>query len=169
MEIFLTVIEAKSVMVETDVAMTLPRGKERILLVDDEKSIVRLERKILEDLGYQVKGFTDCAKALNKIRTQSEKFDLVITDMYMPNLTGIQLAQKVFNVREDMPIVLCSGSSEWITEEKAMAVGVHAYIMKPIVKSKLAHVVRRVLDKEYERCPSQNLPDPEVEGKLDEK
>lgn len=168
-EIYLPVIESRSVMAEIDVATPLPRGEERILLVDDEKSIVRLERMMLEDLGYQVKGFTECEKALKEIRTQSEKIDLVITDMYMPNLTGIQLAQKVLNVRKDMPVILCSGFSEWITEEKAMAAGVHAYIMKPIVKSKLAHVVRKVLDKEYERCPSQNLPDAEVEGKLDEK
>ena len=122
-EIYLSAIASRTVMAETEVATPLPRGGERILLVDDEESIVRLERKMLEDLGYQVTGFTECEKALKEIRMQPENFDLVITDMHMPKLTGIQLAQKIFSIREDILVIICSGFSELITEEKAMAMG----------------------------------------------
>ena len=75
-----------------------------------------------------------------------DKFDLVITDMTMPQMTGDALAQELMKIRPDLPVILCTGFSENITKEKAETMGIKAFLMKPLLKEEMAHTIRRVLD-----------------------
>ncbi len=124
----------------------LPTGSERILVVDDEKIIVDLNKSILEKLGYTVTSATESLDALEKIRKEPDLFDLIVTDQTMPNLTGVELAQEVLKIRPNMPIILCTGYSSVITKEAALAIGIKTYANKPVDISTLAKIVREVLD-----------------------
>ncbi|MBU0961103.1 MAG: response regulator, partial [Proteobacteria bacterium] len=128
------------------ISVQIPTGNERILLVDDEEIIVKLGMQILKKLGYQVTAFTNSEEALHTFMHKPESFDLLITDLTMPRITGMQLAREALNIRADIPIILCSGFSELMNAEKAKSFGIREYIMKPIIKKDLAQVVRRVLD-----------------------
>jgi len=121
-------------------------GNDHILLIDDEKTIVQMGKKTLEQFGYQVDTKTSAREALALFRTQPGKFDMVLTDMAMPHMTGPILAKKLLNIRPDIPIVLCTGYSEFIDEEKAREIGIQAIVMKPFVRNELARTVRNVLD-----------------------
>ncbi len=123
-----------------------PTGSEHILLVDDEAPVVRLESLLLERLGYAVTARTSSVEALAAFRANPYKFDLVITDMTMPNMTGEQLARALIAIRPDIPIAICTGFSERMNLEKAHAVGIKGFLSKPVVKSALARMVRQVLD-----------------------
>ncbi|MFH2218422.1 MAG: PAS domain S-box protein [Pseudomonadota bacterium] len=121
-------------------------GNEHILLIDDDESVVKVGRKMLERLGYQVVSTTSAVEALVLFREQPDKFDLVLTDMAMPNLTGASLAKKLLEIRPDIPIILCTGNSEFINEEKAMAIGIKSFIMKPFIYRELVQTVRNVIN-----------------------
>ena len=125
----------------------LPLGKERILFVDDEKALIDLGKQMLERLGYKVVSRTSSVEALEAFRADPHKFDLVITDMTMPNMTGDELAEEIMALRPDIPIVLCTGFSLRITEEQAKKMGIREFVMKPLVMSDLAKTIRKVLDK----------------------
>jgi len=140
----LTLVEAKQ---EEKVDEPIPRGNERILFVDDEAALVQLATSILSPLGYEVVGRTSSLDALELFRARPDRFDLVITDMTMPNMTGSELALQLMLIRPDIPVILCTGFSEAITQEKARALGVKEFIMKPIVQQQIAEAIRRVLDK----------------------
>jgi CheY-like chemotaxis protein len=127
-------------------AATARKGNERILLVDDEKQIIDIEQQILERLGYQVTPKTDSEEALEEFAALPDQFDLVITDMTMPKMTGYQLACKLMDIKPNIPVILCTGYNETITEEKALAMGIDKFVMKPIVKDELANTIRTVLD-----------------------
>lgn len=122
------------------------QGHERILLIDDEQQIIDIEQQILERLGYKVTPKTDSEEALEEFAALPEHYDLVITDMTMPKMTGDQLARKIMDIKPDIPIILCTGFNETITEEKALAMGIDKFVMKPIVKDELASTIRAVLD-----------------------
>jgi signal transduction histidine kinase/ActR/RegA family two-component response regulator len=124
----------------------LPTGTEHILLVDDEASVVHLEKQMLERLGYRTTSFTDSLEALAAFEMDPSRFDLVITDMHMPELTGLQLAEEMIFVRPDLPVILCTGFSERINREKIGAVGIRDLLMKPVGMVDLAHKVREVID-----------------------
>ena len=124
----------------------LPTGHERILLVDDEKQIAFMEKQILEYLGYQVTARTSSLEALATFREQPLKYDLVITDMTMPNMTGDKLSVELMNIRPDIPVILCTGFSEKMPKETASAMGIHGFLMKPMAMHDLAKTVRDVLD-----------------------
>ncbi len=124
----------------------MPTGNERILFVDDEKSIVNLTSKMLERLGYTVTAKTSSTETLETFRTQPDNFDLIISDMSMPDITGDNLAKELQQIRPEIPIILCTGYSERINDEKAKSIGVQALVMKPIVKNALAKTIRSVLD-----------------------
>jgi PAS domain S-box-containing protein len=146
--VYLPVIESKA-----DVRKTLPieparNGSEKILCVDDEDQIVQLEKQILERLGYQVITRTSSIDALETFRAEPDKFDLVITDMTMPEITGIQLSQKLRDIRADIPIIMCSGFAEKINHEKTKIVDINGYTVKPVLKSEFARIIRQVLDGE---------------------
>ena len=97
-------------------------------------------------LGYQVTTRTSSIEALEVFIQDPERFDLVISDTTMPNLTGDNLAQKILSIRPDLPVVLCTGYSERMSRERAAEMGIAAFVLKPIVMSELATTVRQVLD-----------------------
>lgn len=125
---------------------SIPTGKERILFVDDEASLARLGKQMLERLGYDVTARTSSVEALEAFRAKSDKFDLVITDQTMPNITGMELAEEMMRIRPDIPIILATGFSETISPERAKQLGIREYIMKPVAARELAQVTRQVLD-----------------------
>ncbi len=124
----------------------VPTGSERILFVDDEQPIVDIAKQMVEQLGYTVVTRTSSLDALELFRTEPDEFDLVITDMTMPNMTGEELANELMFIRPDIPIILCTGFSRRVTEKKAKAMGIQAFVLKPILKQELAETIRRVLD-----------------------
>jgi PAS domain S-box-containing protein len=124
----------------------LPTGDERILLVDDEAPIVKMSSQILQKLGYMVVPSTSGLKALELFRSTPEDFDLVITDMTMPGITGDKLAAELMSVRRDIPVILCTGYSNQISEKTAADIGIKAFAYKPVSKNDLANTVRKVLD-----------------------
>jgi len=126
--------------------MESPKGIERILFVDDEKSAVDAVKKMLERLGYRVTARTNSIEALETFRNDPKIFDLVITDMTMPNMTGKKLASELKTFRPDLPIILCTGFSDQIDEKESKEMGIDAFIMKPIIRSEIAHTIREVLD-----------------------
>jgi CheY-like chemotaxis protein len=121
-------------------------GTERILFVDDEKSIVDLGRILLKRLGYQVTTKTSPVKVLEEFRRHPHDFDMVITDLTMPKMTGDKLADHLMEIRPDIPIILCTGFSERITEDTAKDRGIKGFVLKPIVIRELAETIRKVLD-----------------------
>jgi PAS domain S-box-containing protein len=123
-----------------------PRGCEKLLLVDDEKAIIDAIQQVLERLGYQVVARTSSTEALEVFRSQFDSFDIVITDQTMPGMTGEVLAKEMMAIRSDIPIVLCTGFSHVINEEKAKAIGIRKFIMKPVVIREMAGTIRRLLD-----------------------
>jgi len=124
----------------------VPTGSERILFVDDEPSISKMGRQILERLGYSVKTLTSSAEALELFRSRPNDFDLVITDMTMPNMSGDKLAVELMKIRPDIPVMLCTGFSKKISDDSIATIGIRAVAYKPIVKADLAKTVRKVLD-----------------------
>jgi PAS domain S-box-containing protein len=124
----------------------LPTGTEHILLVDDEAMIAKMSSQVLERLGYAVTTRTSSVEALELFKTKPNDFDMVITDMTMPNMTGDKLATELMRIRSNIPIILCTGYSNKITEEIASQIGIRAFAYKPIVKAALAKTIRKVLD-----------------------
>ncbi len=144
--VLLPVIDDIDAEIEPVETTTATQGNERILLIDDEKQIIDIEQRILERLGYKVTPKTDSEEALEEFAALPDRFDLVITDMTMPKITGDQLARKLMAIKPDIPVILCTGFNETITEEKALAMGIDKFVMKPIVKDELANTIRAVLD-----------------------
>jgi signal transduction histidine kinase/ABC-type nitrate/sulfonate/bicarbonate transport system substrate-binding protein/ActR/RegA family two-component response regulator len=124
----------------------LPVGNERIIVVDDEDSIVRLTQSRLESLGYQVTARTSSSEVLDLFRSNPNAYDLVITDQTMPRMTGEQLAKELIKIQPSISIVMCTGYSSRIDADKASSIGIRAFIMKPVDREKLAKIVRKVLD-----------------------
>jgi len=145
-QVHLPLIENLELAAELEPTNGAAKGEERILLVDDEEQIVAMERQMLENLGYRVTARTDSQEALKVFAQHPHNFDLVITDMTMPYMTGDQLAQKMLDIQPNIPVILCTGFNEIITEQKALAMGIQKFVMKPIVKNDLATTIRSVLD-----------------------
>ena len=124
----------------------IPSGTERILFIDDEPAIVNMGKQILSSLGYDVVTRTSSIEALELFKAQKGRFDLVITDMTMPHMTGEKLVKELRQIRLDIPVILCTGFSSKIDEKKAMAMGIRAFISKPILKREIAEKIRTVLD-----------------------
>ena len=146
-EVYLPLIETRTVESKAVTAGPLRSGTEHILLVDDEEPIVFMASQMLERLGYQVTYRTSSVEAFKAFKAHPEKYDLVITDMTMPNMTGAELAPRLRDIRPDIPIIICTGFSEKIDEEKAKSLGISGYIMKPILKDEISRMIRRILDK----------------------
>ncbi len=153
--VLLPLIETDVFQAKTELPEKVIGGEERILLVDDEEQIVLLIKQILERLGYQVTALTSSVDALSGFCSQPEKFDIVITDMTMPTMSGDQLAQKIIEIRSDIPVILFTGFSERINKEKAKAIGVQALVMKPIVTNEFAKTIRTILDQKKKENKSQ--------------
>jgi PAS domain S-box-containing protein len=134
--------------VECKEASPLPRGRERILVVDDEPELAKALKSMLEHLGYRVASRTNGIEALEAFRHQSgeERFDLVVTDLTMPHLTGMELAREVLELQPTLPVLLCTGFSEGMDSEKARNLGIRGYFLKPFILKELAGIVRAALD-----------------------
>jgi PAS domain S-box-containing protein len=122
------------------------RGEERLLFVDDEEALCQVAEEALSALGYRVTAFTNSRAALAHFGQEPADYDLVITDVNMPELTGDLLTREILNLRRDVPIILCTGYSDWLTEEDARRLGAAALVHKPLVGHQLARLVRRVLN-----------------------
>jgi len=125
---------------------TPPAGSERILFIDDEQILIELGHQMLGRLGYEVVTKQSSIEALELFRAEPDRFDLVITDMTMPHMTGDKLAQEFMKIRPDIPIILCTGHSRLVSEKKAKEIGIKAFVMKPILRRTIAETVRSVLD-----------------------
>ena len=125
----------------------LPRGTEQIMFVDDETNILATSKIILEKQGYKVTICKDGFAALQTFTKNPNFFDLVITDMAMPHMAGDELSAQILKLRKDIPIILCTGFSETMSEEKATSLGIKGFLLKPIVMNDLTSKVREVLDK----------------------
>ncbi len=147
--VFTVLLPALDSNMETDSAddrAAPPRGNEHILFVDDEPVLVEVGEIMLKRLGYKVTTRTSSVEALSLFREQPDRFDLLITEMTMPHLTGYKLARKMINIRSTIPVILCTGFSKLIDEQDAKSLGISEFIMKPIVLNDLAFAVRRALD-----------------------
>ena len=126
----------------------IQKGDERILLVDDQDIIVQIEKQMLERMGYDVTARTSSIEALEAFKENPDQFDLVITDLTMPNMTGDKLAVEIMKIRSDTPVILCTGFSEMMSREKAESMGIKGFLMKPVVMKDFSSMIRKVLDKE---------------------
>ena len=132
--------------IEVEEEKSLPTGTERILVIDDESTIITMQESILSKLGYTVTTKTSSKEALTVFKSDPQSFDLVITDQTMPALSGAKLAEEILSIRHDIPIILCTGYSSILSEEKALEIGIKKYLQKPVEIKSLARSVRSVLD-----------------------
>ena len=151
-EVYLPTI-TEQVWKSTPTQEPLPYGKESILFVDDEEALVRLGQELLTHLGYTVEVRTSSVHALELFQADPNRFDLVITDQTMPNLTGESLTRELLRIRPGLPIILCTGFSHTLSAEKAKTLGIRAYLMKPLAIRDLAPIVRHVLDEQVDPVP----------------
>jgi PAS domain S-box-containing protein len=133
-----------------DLNELLQTGNERVMCVDDEADILYYTRKMLEALGYSVTTFTSSLDALVAFTRSPESFDLIITDMAMPHLTGIDLSRQLLERRPGLPIILYTGYNETVTREKALKCGISSFLFKPVARSELLKTIRQVLDRRPE-------------------
>ena len=127
---------------------TIQKGDERILLVDDDKKVAFMLKLMLENLGYQVVCFLESPQAFKIFETSPDDFDLIITDLTMPDLTGHQLAEQISRVRPDIPIILCTGFGEYIDKKQINLSGIKGFLYKPVSVKDVSNLIRKVLDKQ---------------------
>ncbi len=126
--------------------VALATGTETILLIDDENAILEASIEMLTDLGYTVLGISDSKEALETFKLNPQRYDLIITDQTMPNLSGVELAVELLKIRSDTQIILRSGFSAKVSEDQAKAIGIKAYLHKPVSAEILTKTIRQVLD-----------------------
>jgi len=143
--VYLPVLEAGQEAQRLPESEPLPGGSERILLVDDEPALAELGRQLLERLGYRVTSLASSQEALETFKADPQGFDLLITDQTMPRMTGAELAGKILAIRPDIPVILCTGFSAQISDEKAQEIGIRRLLMKPLDARQTARAIREVL------------------------
>lgn len=149
--VFWPVIEKKELQsIEDKNNKDLLKGTETILLVDDEKDILDTVKPILESQGYQVEAYNNGASAFEAFSADPAKYNIVITDITMPGMTGDELSINILNIRKNIPIILCTGYSEKLDEENAYEIGISKFIKKPVTSQKLSELIRELLDKNKE-------------------
>lgn len=144
-DVYFPLIQAEAID-ERAIEEEVPIGHGRILFIDDEQALVEIARQILESLGYTVDTRTSSTEAMELFKKQPDRYDIVITDMTMPNLTGDKLALELIRIRHDIPVILCTGYSEAVSEEKAKKIGIKAFVMKPLVRAEIAKKIQGVLE-----------------------
>ena len=145
-QVFFPLMREEGIAGEIHEISTIVGGNEHILYVDDEPPLVRLGKEMLMRLGYRVTTAVNGLDAFKLFRAQPDDFDLVITDLTMPQMTGLELTEELRKIRTDIPVIVCTGFSESLTMEKADTLGIRDVMMKPIVTPKIAMTIRRVLD-----------------------
>lgn len=146
--ILLPLIEHK-IEAKVEESLEIPGGTERILFVDDEQFLIDIGKEFLEKLGYTVDVWPNPNEALDSFRKNPDKYDMVITDMTMPTMTGLKLASEVKKVSPLIPIILCTGYSKNITPESAIDMGINSILMKPLTLQKMAKTIRRVFENKH--------------------
>jgi len=121
-------------------------GSEQILLVDDEEYLLEMMQEMLKGWGYHVTPLLNSKEALNVFSAAPDKFDLIITDMAMPEMSGEKLSTEIIKIRRDIPILLCTGHSDKMSKKKAISLGITEFLMKPIEMKSLAQKIREILD-----------------------
>ncbi|MFO7569463.1 MAG: ATP-binding protein [Smithellaceae bacterium] len=144
--VYLPFLEEKATGPEINDADPVVGGQERILFVDDEQALVELARHNLSDLGYDITACSDSRKALSIYQSDPDGFDLIITDMTMPKISGRELTHQIAKIKPDQSIIMCSGYSEYMDRNKAAQMGIKAYMLKPLSRKILATTIRKVLD-----------------------
>lgn len=147
--VYLPVIEDPAVLEIQPVSLDRSQlGNERILFIDDEEILADMGKVMLERLGFRVTVRRSSIEALKTFENHPDQFDLVITDLTMPGMTGSDLARRMLQIRPGMPIILCTGFSSVMSEEKARSLGIKGFAFKPLSKNDLAALIRKVLDDE---------------------
>ena len=144
--VYLPIIKTITEINSTDPFEPIQGGSERILLVDDEEMIVKMEKQVLERLGYHVTTRIGSIEALEEFKADPSKFDLVISDMTMPGMTGVQLCNEIKKIRPDIPVIICTGFSGQINEETSKQLGIQGYVLKPVIVAEIAKTIREVLN-----------------------
>jgi CheY-like chemotaxis protein len=124
----------------------IPRGSGTILFVDDEEAVMQIGHNMLEALGYTVFSTSSSMQAIEMFNADPGRFDCVITDMTMPQIRGDEMAGRLLEVRPDLPIILCTGFSEKISEEQALKMGIRAFLLKPFSMQNLGLAVQKALE-----------------------
>lgn len=140
---------ARQTMEKKEDKETLLGGSVTVLLVDDEDMLLIVGKKMLESLGYRVVALNSSTEAVESFRKEPNKFDIVITDQTMPYMTGFNLARELMNIRPEIPIILCTGYSETVSEEKARAAGIKDFLLKPIERREIAVKVKKILNSKF--------------------
>jgi PAS domain S-box-containing protein len=125
----------------------IPKGHEHILFVDDEEAVGDIVKHMLEYLGYQVVVKFNGLEALELFKSDPDQFDMVITDMIMPKMTGTELAKEILNIKPGFPVIICTGFSEKICEEELQSLNIETLLLKPIIRQEVAQIIRKALDK----------------------
>ncbi len=154
------------VKIELDSKEPLIKGSERILFVDDEESLVFTAKRTLEKLGYDVVTKRNPIKALEMFKEIPDAFDLVITDMTMPDMTGDRFAKEVMKIRPHIPVIICTGYSSRLLEEKAMQMGIRSFVMKPYLVREMATIIRLVLDQREETLSKKRILVVDADAKM---
>jgi CheY-like chemotaxis protein len=142
--VYLPVAEEPSFL-ESKTAEHLPTGHEHILFIDDEDALADLGKQMIESLGYRVTSRVNSLEALRLFESQPEVFDLVITDLIMPDMTGDELIKKIHQMRPNIPVILVTGFTDRMTPERAADLGVTRLAIKPIVIKDMARFIRQAL------------------------
>lgn len=129
-----------------DLHPAVPRGSERIMVVDDENFVAEMEQQMLERLGYRVAAFTDSTAALEHFKREDGAYDLVVTDQTMPGLTGLEMARQMNAIKPGLPLIICTGFTSAIDEQAFKDCGVREMVIKPIEALHLGQAIRRALD-----------------------
>ncbi len=153
-QVYLPVIKTEEEDTQQEQSAPLPLGTESVLVVDDDSSFAGVTSSILTSLGYQVTVLHSSAEAFAAFQQEPDRFDLILTDMTMPQMTGAELVREILALRPQIAIVLCTGFSELIDEQKAVEIGAHALLMKPFHKQELARTVRDALE---QKCSKEKI------------
>ncbi len=130
----------------TDKSEPIKAGFKRILFVDDEEVIVSTAQQMLERRGYRVTPCMGSVEALETFSINPDSFDLIVTDMDMPNMAGVQLSREVKNIRSDIPAILCTGFSHQVSDEKIKDLEIPGVVTKPMTMKEFDEAIRKVLD-----------------------
>jgi CheY-like chemotaxis protein len=153
---------------DAEIKALLPYGRERILIVDDEPEVAIVIQKMLEFLGYETYLQTSSIEALNlfNLHLQENPFDLVLTDLTMPRLSGLDLARNLLRLQPNLAISLCTGFKEKITAAEVIRLGIQKLLLKPFTIQALAMTIRQVLDENINQRGMDAQESDHVSGRL---
>lgn len=137
---------------KNEIGTNLPKGEEHILLVDDEEVLIQINTELLQHLGYQISSSTNSVQALELIKKEADRFDLVISDYNMPDMNGLQLAHQINSLRTDLPIIICTGYADKVDLARAEAIGIKKILFKPLSLAILSDGVRKILDTQIKKA-----------------